>query len=140
VEEGTGDDELLLERSRIHELKEQFLKHEMMIVDLQVILSLATRGSNFRLVSWKEGRGLYDSVTVADHEGMNKMPFRRMLFSLSRIQTGSQERTKLIFSSRLTARRRHRRGSATRFGRTGTTSSKDCTGRNAASEISECSL
>ena len=76
VEEGTADHKLLLKRSRIHELKELGLKHEMMIVDLHVILELATRPSNLRLISWKEGRGLYDSVMVTDHAGMEKLPIR----------------------------------------------------------------
>ncbi len=35
-------------RLRIHELKELFLKHEMMIVDIHVILALATRESIFQ--------------------------------------------------------------------------------------------
>src|SRR5687768_14900090 len=34
VEQGSADHEALVERSRLHELTEFFLKHEMMIVDL----------------------------------------------------------------------------------------------------------
>ena len=76
VEEGIADPEMLAQRSRIHELKELFLKHEMMVVDLHVMLALATRGHDLRLVAWREGRELYDSVTVSDHDGMNKLPVR----------------------------------------------------------------
>lgn len=76
VEEGIADPEILAQRSRIHELKELFLKHEMMIVDLHVMLSLATRGHNLRLAGWREGRALYDSVTVSDHDGTKKLSVR----------------------------------------------------------------
>jgi hypothetical protein len=76
VDEGIADEELLAQRSRIHELKELFLKHEMMIVDLHVTLSLATRDNALRLVDWREGRELHDSVVVKDH-GVNKsLPVR----------------------------------------------------------------
>jgi hypothetical protein len=76
VEEGIADPEILAQRSRIHELKELFLKHEMMVVDLHVMLALATRGHDLRLVAWREGSELYDSVTVSDHEGMSKLSVR----------------------------------------------------------------
>ena len=76
VEKGVADPELLLQRSRIHELRELFLKHEMMIVDLHVILELATRQNSVRLISWKEGRGLYDSVTITDPAGIKKLSIR----------------------------------------------------------------
>lgn len=76
VEEGIGKPELLSERLRIHELKELFLKHEMMIVDLHVILALATRESTFRLIAWREGRELFDYVLIADHHGLKKLPVR----------------------------------------------------------------
>ena len=74
VEKGVDDPELLLKRSRIHELKELGIKHEMMIVDLHVILELASRESNLGLISWKEGSELHDSVTVEDHARMNNLP------------------------------------------------------------------
>lgn len=76
VEEGIADDELLHQRSRIHELKELFLKHEMMIVDLHVTLSLATRGNPLRLVDWREGKELHDRVTVQDHNAHKSIPVR----------------------------------------------------------------
>ena len=76
VEEGSADLELLDKRLRYHELKPFFLNHEMMIVDFHVILSLATPGSVLRLVSWREGSGLYDSVKVADQNGLVKLPIR----------------------------------------------------------------
>lgn len=76
VEHGAADDDLLLQRIRTHELKEFFLKHEMMIVDIHVMLALATRGSVLALTAWREGRELYDSVQVAFHRGIEKLPIR----------------------------------------------------------------
>ena len=64
VEEGIAQPELLSERLRAHELKELFLKHEMMLVDIHVILALASREGTFRLVAWQEGRELFDNVSV----------------------------------------------------------------------------
>lgn len=55
VEDGAADPDLLSERLRSHELKPLFLKHEMMLVDLHVMLALGTKGTEFRLVSWREG-------------------------------------------------------------------------------------
>jgi len=76
IEEGLGNAELLSQRIRIHELKELFLKHEMMIVDLHVILTLATHESTFRLIAWREGRELFDYVSITDHQGVRKLPVR----------------------------------------------------------------
>lgn len=74
VEKGIADPELADKRSRVHELKELGVKHEMMIVDLHVTLELASRGSPIRLVGWKEGRGLHDHVTVRDGAHIKKLP------------------------------------------------------------------
>ena len=64
------------QRLRVHELKELFLKHEMLIVDHHVLLALAGKTSRLRLVDWQEGRGLFDSVKVADSEGGKRLPVR----------------------------------------------------------------
>lgn len=76
VEQGTADPEILTQRLRIHELKELFLKHEMMIVDIHVMLALAGRAGDLQLCAWREGRELYDSVAVTDHDGIHKLPIR----------------------------------------------------------------
>lgn len=78
VEQGRARPELLAERLRTHEIKELFLKHEMMIVDLHVMLALATQmeGSGLRLAHWREGRELFDSVSFADDAGLVKLPVR----------------------------------------------------------------
>jgi len=76
VAQGIAPDEVLNERLRIHELKELFLKHEMMIVDFHVMLLLAGKTATLKLVGWREGRELYDSVAVADRSGTGKLPVR----------------------------------------------------------------
>ena len=76
VEEGFASPELLTERLRTHELKPLFIKHEMMIVDIHVMLALASRGSPIALVDWREGKGLHDSVTIADYGGAVRLPVR----------------------------------------------------------------
>ena len=76
MEEGIAEPALLSERLRSHELKELFLKHEMMLVDLHVILTLATHESTFRLMTWREGRELSDYVSIVNHSGIQKLPIR----------------------------------------------------------------
>ena len=76
VEQGIASPEILDERLRARELKDLFLKHEMMIVDLHVILTVAGKENVLKLVGWRQGRELYDSVTVADQTGTNKLPVR----------------------------------------------------------------
>jgi hypothetical protein len=78
VEQGSADADLLTQRLRTHELKELFLKHEMMIVDLHVILAIAVKGigTQLRPVDWREGRGLNDWVTIITHHGAVRLPIR----------------------------------------------------------------
>lgn len=77
VEQGTADPEVLAKRIRIHELKELFLKHEMMVVDIHAVLSLATAGSgDLHLVDWQEGRKLHDYVSISDYDGLTRLPVR----------------------------------------------------------------
>jgi hypothetical protein len=71
-----AEKEILTQRLRTHELKELFLKHEMMIVDIHVMLTLAGRAADLQPCTWQEGRELYDSVTVTDHDGIHKLPIR----------------------------------------------------------------
>lgn len=76
VEHGLSQPDLLTQRQRTRELKELFLRHEMMIVDVHVAMSLATRGRGVRFVHWKEGRELYDSVVAVDSRGSKRLPIR----------------------------------------------------------------
>lgn len=76
VEQGLCDTDVASQRVRTHELKELFLRHEMMIVDVHVALSQTVARENVQLISWKEGNGLYDSVVAIDNRGSNRLPVR----------------------------------------------------------------
>jgi hypothetical protein len=64
VEQGIASRELIEWRLRHHELKELFLKHQLMLVDLHCMLELAGRGTGITLDTWREGKELWDNVTA----------------------------------------------------------------------------
>jgi len=64
VEEGIAPREAIECRLRHHELKEMFLKHQLMLVDLHCSLELACRGTTLHLVTWREGKELWDTVVT----------------------------------------------------------------------------
>jgi hypothetical protein len=69
VEQGIASRELVECRLRHQELKELFLKHQLMLIDLRCILELACRGTSVRLATWSEGKDLWDRVvTWVDRE------------------------------------------------------------------------
>jgi hypothetical protein len=76
VTQGIISGNVSAQRLRASELKELFLKHEMLIVDHHVFLILAGKTSRLRLVQWKEGKELFDSVVVRGSEGGKKLPVR----------------------------------------------------------------
>jgi len=76
VEQGRAEAELLEYRLRAHELSEIFLKHEMMIVDIHVRLTVASDTQAVRVAAWREGRELHDSVVAVDHKGTSRLPVR----------------------------------------------------------------
>ena len=76
VERGVASKEALDQRLRHHELKDLFIKHQMMLVDLHAILTLATRDSHVKLVGWHEGPNLRDSVTFSEDNRRHKLPVR----------------------------------------------------------------
>lgn len=76
VEQGRAEPDLLDGRVRTHELTELFLRHEMMLVDIHVKLSLALEKHPVRLVAWKEGSELHDSVVAVDKMGSSRLPVR----------------------------------------------------------------
>ena len=76
AERGLGSPDLAGVRLRTHELSELFLKHEMMIVDIHVKLTVSSKTGETRLLSWNEGSQLYDEVTVSDRKGNNRLPVR----------------------------------------------------------------
>jgi hypothetical protein len=76
VEQGIAPKELIDFRIRHHELKELFLKHALMIVEVHAALELATRNSHIKLVAWKEGQELFDSVSIREQGSERKLPVR----------------------------------------------------------------
>jgi hypothetical protein len=66
LREGLISDDEAERRVREGELKsEAFLDHELMIADLHVMLTLATRNSPIELIEWKEGKEIHDSFQAA---------------------------------------------------------------------------
>ena len=84
-------------RLRVHELKELFLKHEMLIVDHHVLLVLAGKTSTLRLVDWREGRDIFDTVTITDSAGVRKLPVRPDAFFTIEDTLRDQERNRFHF-------------------------------------------
>jgi hypothetical protein len=76
VEQGTAPKELIEWRSRNHELKELFLKHMLMIVDVHTTLALATTNNDITLRTWKQGQELHDRVTVREAGKHEQLPVR----------------------------------------------------------------
>ena len=105
VERGLAPMELLSWRPRHSELKELFLKHELMVVDFHVVMGLATHGSNIRLVHWQEGPSIFDRVWVSGNGTRRRLPVRPDgLFVLedSRRPTGRNRATFLLEADRST--------------------------------------
>lgn len=76
VEEGIAPAEALDRRIRTHELKPLFLEHESMIVGIHVVLTAASALGGIRLLNWREGSDLYDTVTVTDPKKIGSHPVR----------------------------------------------------------------
>jgi hypothetical protein len=76
VERGIAPKEALEWRLRHHELKELFLKHQLMIVELHTMMRIAAVQNGIRVATWKEGKGLWDRVTVTDPSGKTILPIR----------------------------------------------------------------
>ncbi len=64
VNQGIASRELIEWRLRHRELKELFLKHQLMLVDIHSILDLSGRGADTVLEAWREGKELWDRVSV----------------------------------------------------------------------------
>lgn len=63
-------------RLRTNELKPLFLSHTLMVTDIHTTLILASRdpNSNMRLVEWREGKQLYESVTFYEDGKKKRLP------------------------------------------------------------------
>lgn len=74
AERGIAPPEKIDARLRASELKELFLKHALMIVDIHASLLLATRNSHLNLVRWEEGKELWDSIKVSEAGKPRRLP------------------------------------------------------------------
>ena len=61
---------------RLRDLKELFLRHALMLTDIHIALILASRESSIQLVDWREGKELYDSITILEDGERKKLPVR----------------------------------------------------------------
>jgi|GEM_PF-1550297 len=61
-------------RLRTAELKPLFLDHTLLVTDIHVTLILASRNSPKRLVEWREGKELYESVTFFANSKKKRLP------------------------------------------------------------------
>ena len=64
VRQGIAPLDLLDQRQRDHELTQYYLEHEMLIVDVHIALTLASKEGPIRLVDWRQGKENYDFVMV----------------------------------------------------------------------------
>jgi hypothetical protein len=69
VEERIATEEDLTDRSRIHELSDNHLDHEMMLRDIHFILTAACRDGEVKLDDWREGEKLSFDVMIPDKSG-----------------------------------------------------------------------
>lgn len=61
-------------RLRTAELKPLFLDHTLLVTDVHAALILASRNSPKRLVKWREGKALYESVTFFEEGNKKRLP------------------------------------------------------------------
>jgi hypothetical protein len=77
VERGIAPDAVLDTRPRHQELKDFFLKHELFISDIHTALAVsATTSHPIRLVDWRQGQELFDSVTFLQQGKPCRLPVR----------------------------------------------------------------
>lgn len=77
VERGVVSAESIdLQVRRLREITDLFLKHALMLTDIHTTLELASRESSIKLVEWREGKELYDSVSVMTKGEKEKLPVR----------------------------------------------------------------
>lgn len=61
-------------RLRTAELKPLFLDHTLLVTDIHTCLILASRTGTKRLVDWREGKDLYESVTYYEDGRKKRLP------------------------------------------------------------------
>lgn len=97
VEQGIASRELIEWRLRHHELKEFFLKHQLMLVDIHCMLELASRGTSVRLDTWREGKELWDSVTAWRNREQVRLPVCPDAFFILQDNARPESRNRLNF-------------------------------------------
>lgn len=77
VEQGvTPAETFSVEVKRLREFKDLFLKHALMLTDIHTTLELAARRSAIKLIEWREGKGIWDTVWVYEKGEREKLPVR----------------------------------------------------------------
>ncbi len=61
-------------RLRTSELKPLFLDHTLLVTEIHAALILASRESENRVVGWREGKQLYESVTFYENGKKTRLP------------------------------------------------------------------
>jgi hypothetical protein len=97
VEAGFAPPELLAHRPRHSELKEIWLKHFLLVVDVHVKLILQARAGTVRLIRWKEGPALWDHVTFREQGREVTLPVRPDAFLILRDLTRPEGKNTLYF-------------------------------------------
>jgi hypothetical protein len=77
VELGYAPPEILERRPRHKELKPLFLRHFMLMKEVQVKLLLQCRSSSISIPIWDESHSRYDYVTTQEHKGNRTISIRR---------------------------------------------------------------
>lgn len=83
-------------RLRTGELKPLFLNHTLLVTDIHASLILASRSSPKRLVEWREGKELYESVTFYEDGKKRRLPVCPDAFF--QIEKAGRPETRLAFA------------------------------------------
>ncbi len=97
VEQGMASRELIDCRLRHQELKELFLRHQLLLVDLRCILELACRGTTMRLSAWREGKDLWDRVVTWQERERVELPVCPDAFIILEDSSRPEGRNRLNF-------------------------------------------
>jgi DNA-binding Lrp family transcriptional regulator len=97
VETGFAPEEVLNHRPRHSELKEIWLKHFLLVVDVHVRLILGSRTGSTRIIQWKEGQALWDRVTFREQGADVTLPVRPDAFFALRDVSRPEGKNTLYF-------------------------------------------
>lgn len=68
IEAGFAEDDLRARRPRHFELKDLWLRHFLLVVDVHVQIILSARRSTVSVIQWREGPTLWDRVTLFNRD------------------------------------------------------------------------